>query len=58
MCAEWLLCVCVLQARGEMQLAVVIEKLRREGMELAVSPPQVLYRYALCCVDRRGVLGL
>jgi GTP-binding protein len=32
------------QARGEMQLAVVIEGLRREGMELAVSPPQVLYR--------------
>jgi predicted membrane GTPase involved in stress response len=33
-----------LQARGEMQLAVVIESLRREGMELAVSPPQVVYR--------------
>lgn len=32
------------QARGEMQLAVVIEGLRREGLELAVSPPQVLYR--------------
>lgn len=34
-----------LQARGEMQLAVVIESLRREGMELAVSPPQVVYRW-------------
>jgi GTP-binding protein len=32
------------QARGEMQLAVIIEGLRREGMELAVSPPQVLLR--------------
>eukprot|EP00775_Hariotina_reticulata_P011018 gene11018-11172_t len=32
------------QARGEMQLAVVIEGLRREGLELAVSPPQVLFR--------------
>ncbi|WIA29502.1 hypothetical protein OEZ86_012003 [Tetradesmus obliquus] len=32
------------QARGEMQLAVVIEGMRREGMELAVSPPQVLLR--------------
>lgn len=32
------------QARGEMQLAVVIEGMRREGIELAVSPPQVLYR--------------
>jgi hypothetical protein len=32
------------QARGEMQLAVVIEGLRREGIELAVSPPQVVYK--------------
>jgi hypothetical protein len=42
-----LLCCAVplpLQARGEMQLAVVIESLRREGLELAVSPPQVVYR--------------
>lgn len=42
------------QARGEMQLAVVIEGMRREGLELAVSPPQVLYRYSIveqwsCC---------
>jgi GTP-binding protein len=35
------------QARGEMQLAVVIEGLRREGLELAVSPPQVLFRWVL-----------
>lgn len=35
------------QARGEMQLAVVIEGLRREGMELAVSPPQVLFRWGV-----------
>lgn len=41
LCCVLLLC---LQARGEMQLAVVIESLRREGMELAVSPPQVVYR--------------
>lgn len=32
------------QARGEMQLGVLIETLRREGLELAVSPPQVLYK--------------
>eukprot|EP00879_Flechtneria_rotunda_P027547 GHRR01029515.1.p1 GENE.GHRR01029515.1~~GHRR01029515.1.p1 ORF type:complete len:442 (+),score=127.91 GHRR01029515.1:889-2214(+) len=32
------------QARGEMQLAVIIEGLRREGIELAVAPPQVLFR--------------
>lgn len=37
------------QARGEMQLAVVIEGLRREGMELAVSPPQVLLRCVCGC---------
>jgi GTP-binding protein len=45
-----MLCWCVWllravhQARGEMQLAVVIEGLRREGIELAVSPPQVVYK--------------
>ncbi|KXZ43834.1 hypothetical protein GPECTOR_79g113 [Gonium pectorale] len=32
------------QARGELQLGVLIEGLRREGAELAVSPPQVLLR--------------
>lgn len=32
------------QARGEMQLGVLIESMRREGLEFAVSPPQVLYR--------------
>lgn len=28
------------QARGELQLGILIENMRREGMELAVSPPQ------------------
>ncbi len=32
------------QARGELQLGVLIEGLRRDGCELAVSPPQVLLR--------------
>ncbi|PNW74376.1 hypothetical protein CHLRE_13g606000v5 [Chlamydomonas reinhardtii] len=32
------------QARGELQLGVLIESMRREGAELAVSPPQVLLR--------------
>lgn len=32
------------QARGELQLGVLIEGMRREGAELAVSPPQVLLR--------------
>ena len=32
-------------ARGEMQLGVLIEALRREGFELSISPPRVLYQY-------------
>lgn len=35
------------KGRGEMQLGVLIENMRREGYELAISPPQVLmYRHA------------
>jgi len=30
--------------RGELQLGILIENMRREGFELAVSPPQVVYR--------------
>jgi GTP-binding protein len=30
--------------RGEMQLAVLIETMRREGFEIAVCPPQVVFR--------------
>lgn len=32
----------IVKGRGEMQLGVLIENMRREGYELAVSPPQVL----------------
>jgi len=32
------------QGRGEMQLGVLIETMRREGFELSVSPPTVVYR--------------
>jgi len=32
------------QARGELQLGVLLESLRREGLELAVSPPRVLLK--------------
>jgi predicted membrane GTPase involved in stress response len=39
------------QARGEMQLAVVIEGLRREGIEMAVSPPQARL---ICAPQLRG----
>ncbi|CAI5477087.1 unnamed protein product, partial [Closterium sp. Yama58-4] len=31
-------------ARGEMQLGVLIESMRREGFELSISPPSVVYR--------------
>lgn len=30
--------------RGEMHLGVLIENIRREGFEIAVSPPEVVYR--------------
>jgi GTP-binding protein len=30
--------------RGELQLAVLIENLRREGFELSISPPRVVLR--------------
>ncbi len=31
--------------RGEMHLSILIETMRREGYELAVSAPQVIYKY-------------
>jgi GTP-binding protein len=37
------------QARGELQLGLLIESMRREGFELSVSPPRVL--------ERRGASG-
>lgn len=35
-----------MRGRGELQLAVLIETMRREGFELSVSPPRVLLRRA------------
>jgi len=32
--------------RGEMQLGILIETMRREGFELSVAPPQVVFQYA------------
>lgn len=32
------------KGRGELQLAVLIENMRREGFELSVSPPKVLFK--------------
>jgi GTP-binding protein len=34
----------VIKGRGELQLAILIENMRREGFELQVSKPQVIYR--------------
>ncbi len=33
-----------MRARGELSLAVLIETMRREGFELSVSPPAVLFK--------------
>ena len=33
-----------MQGRGELQLAVLVEMMRREGFELTVGKPQVLER--------------
>lgn len=33
----------LVKARGELQLSIIIETMRREGCELAVSPPQVVF---------------
>jgi GTP-binding protein len=35
----------VVKGRGELQLAILIETMRREGFELCVSRPKVIYRY-------------
>ncbi len=32
------------QARGEMQIAIIVEQMRREGFELLVSRPEVIFR--------------
>jgi len=33
-----------IQARGELQLGILLENMRREGFEVSVSPPKVVYR--------------
>jgi GTP-binding protein len=35
-----------IQARGEMQIAIIVEQMRREGFELLVSRPEVIYQRA------------
>ncbi|KAJ3405425.1 hypothetical protein HDU80_001347 [Chytriomyces hyalinus] len=33
------------RGRGELQMGVLIETMRREGFEISVSPPRVIYKY-------------
>jgi GTP-binding protein len=33
-----------IQARGEMQIAILVEQMRREGFEILVSRPEVIYK--------------
>lgn len=33
-----------IKGRGELQMGVLIETMRREGFELSISPPQVIYK--------------
>jgi GTP-binding protein len=35
-----------IQARGEMQIAIIVEQMRREGFEILVSRPEVIFRRA------------
>ena len=35
----------IVKGRGEFQMAILIETMRREGFELCVGRPQVIYRY-------------
>lgn len=32
------------KARGELQLGILLENMRREGFEVSVSPPRVLFK--------------
>ena len=41
----------MVSGRGELHLAVLMETMRREGFELQVSQPEVIYHYAL---SRKG----
>lgn len=34
----------IIYGRGELQLGIVVETMRREGMEMSLSPPEVVYQ--------------
>ena len=38
----------IVKGRGEFQLAIIIETMRREGFELGVGRPEVIYKKAFC----------
>jgi len=41
------------KGRGELQMGVLIETMRREGFELSISPPMVLFQEDEVCHDVR-----
>ena len=36
---------CIVKGRGELQMAILIETMRREGFELCVGRPEVIFKY-------------
>lgn len=34
----------VVQGRGDLHLGILIEKMRREGFEMSISPPIIIYK--------------
>lgn len=37
-------CVATIKGRGDLHLAILIEKMRREGFEMSVTPPEIITR--------------
>lgn len=35
---------CIVKGRGEFQMAIIIEQMRREGFELSIGRPQIIFR--------------
>jgi GTP-binding protein len=34
----------IVQGRGDLHLGILIEKMRREGFEMSISPPIIIYK--------------
>jgi GTP-binding protein len=41
------------KGRGELQMGVLIETMRREGFELSVSPPKVIFKHENAGKDKK-----